>query len=59
MLHAYQKPLSGKTVGIVADKWSMVAMYVAWTVNGIYGWVNWSKLNKISTKKNDCVTEIA
>lgn len=30
----------------VAGNWSMVAMYVAWTVNCIYGWVNWSKLNK-------------
>jgi nicotinamide mononucleotide transporter len=27
----------------VAGNWSMVAMYVAWTVNCIYGWVNWSK----------------
>lgn len=26
--------------------WSMVAMYVAWTVNCIYGWVNWTKLNR-------------
>ena len=30
----------------VAGNWSMVAMYVAWTVNCIYGWVNWTKLNK-------------
>ena len=27
--------------------WSMVAMYIAWTINAIYGWYNWSKLNKI------------
>lgn len=27
----------------VAGNWSMVAMYVAWTINCIYGWVNWSK----------------
>ena len=26
--------------------WSMVAMYVAWTVNCIYGWFNWTKLNR-------------
>ena len=26
--------------------WSMVAMYVAWTANCIYGWVNWTKLNR-------------
>ena len=31
--------------------WSMVAMYVAWTANAIYGWYNWSKLNKIQNKK--------
>lgn len=27
----------------VAGNWSMVSMYVAWTINCIYGWVNWSK----------------
>lgn len=32
----------------VAGNWSMVAMYVAWTINCIYGWVNWSK----GVKKN-------
>lgn len=26
--------------------WSMVAMYIAWTANAIYGWYNWSKLCK-------------
>lgn len=31
---------------IVAGNWSMVAMYMAWTVNCIYGWINWTKLNK-------------
>ena len=30
----------------VAGSWSMVAMYVAWTANCIYGWFNWSKLNR-------------
>jgi nicotinamide mononucleotide transporter len=30
----------------VAGNWSMVAMYIAWTINAIYGWYNWSKLNK-------------
>ena len=29
-----------------AGNWSMVAMYIAWTFNAIYGWYNWSKLNK-------------
>ena len=35
----------------VAGNWSMVAMYVAWTVNAVYGWINWSKLNKIQNTK--------
>ena len=29
---------------IVLGNWSMVAMYVAWTINAFYGWYNWSKL---------------
>lgn len=28
--------------------WSMVAMYIAWTANCIYGWANWTKLNKVN-----------
>ena len=31
----------------IAGNWSMVAMYVAWTINCIYGWYNWNKLNKV------------
>ena len=34
----------------VAGNWSMVAMYVAWTINCIYGWWNWSKLDKVSER---------
>ena len=30
----------------VAGNWSMVAMYIAWIINCIYGWWNWTKLNK-------------
>ena len=30
----------------VAGNWSMVAMYIAWTVNCIYGWINWTKLHR-------------
>ena len=37
----------------VAGNWSMVAMYIAWTANTIYGWYNWSKLNKKQTMQND------
>lgn len=28
---------------IILGQWSMVAMYVAWTINAFYGWYNWSK----------------
>lgn len=31
---------------IVAGNMSMVAMYIAWTINCIYGWYNWSKLTE-------------
>ena len=34
----------------VAGNWSMVAMYVAWTANCVYGWYNWTKLNKKDDK---------
>jgi len=30
----------------VAGNPSMVLMYIFWTANTVYGWVNWSKLNK-------------
>ena len=35
----------------VAGNWSMVAMYAVWTVNCLYGWGNWSKLNKTQNKE--------
>lgn len=31
---------------IILKNWSMVAMYIAWTINAIYGWINWTKLAK-------------
>ncbi len=31
---------------IILGNWSMVAMYVAWTINAFYGWYNWTKLNR-------------
>lgn len=31
---------------IILQQWSMVAMYIAWTINAFYGWYNWSKLSK-------------
>lgn len=40
---------------LVAGNWSMVAMYIAWTANTIYGFINWSKLHKNQREvlKND------
>lgn len=35
----------------VAGNWSMVAMYIAWTANAVYGWYNWSKLNKVQSTR--------
>jgi nicotinamide mononucleotide transporter len=37
---------------LVAGNWSMVAMYIAWTINTIYGFINWSKLNKEQNNEN-------
>ena len=31
---------------IILCNWSMVAMYIAWTINAFYGWYNWTKLQK-------------
>jgi len=36
---------------VILKQWSMVAMYIAWTINAIYGWYNWTKLNKVSDEK--------
>lgn len=41
----------------VAGNWTMVAMYVAWTINCVYGWVNWSKLEKQNSGINKEVVE--
>ena len=32
---------------VMLSQWSMVVMYIAWTINAVYGWYNWSKLNKL------------
>ena len=29
---------------ILLGQWSMVAMYIAWTINAVYAWYNWTKL---------------
>lgn len=38
---------------VILGQWSMVAMYVAWTINAIYGWINWSKLNKVQNQQKN------
>lgn len=38
---------------IVAGNASMVAMYIGWTINCIYGWVNWTKSLKVYCPGND------
>ena len=35
----------------VAGNWSMVAMYIAWTINCLYGWYNWTKLNRVQNEE--------
>lgn len=37
---------------ILLGQWSMVAMYIAWTINAAYGWYNWSKLYKNNKEKD-------
>lgn len=32
---------------------AMVAMYIAWTINALYGWYNWSKLSKATVKSGE------
>ena len=36
----------------IDGNWSMVAMYIAWTINCIYGWINWTKLPEKAAKTN-------
>jgi nicotinamide mononucleotide transporter len=38
--------VSSLVMFIILGQWSMVAMYIALTINAIYGWYNWSKLNR-------------
>ena len=38
--------VSSLVMFIILGQWSMVAMYIAWTINAFYGWYNWSKLVK-------------
>ena len=40
--------LSSLVMFTMLQQWSMVVMYVAWTINAFYGWYNWSKLVKAS-----------
>ena len=36
--------VSSLVMFIILGNWSMVAMYIAWTINALYGWYNWNKL---------------
>ena len=38
--------ISSLVMFVMLKQWSMVAMYIAWTINAFYGWYNWSKLNE-------------
>lgn len=38
----------------IAGNWSMVAMYIAWTANCVYGWYNWTRIQHL---KSAVVTE--
>lgn len=38
--------VSSLVMFIMLHEWAMVAMYIAWTINAIYGWYNWTKLNE-------------
>ena len=33
-------------------EWAMVAMYVCWTINTIYGWIEWSHNEKLVKKES-------
>ena len=39
--------VSSLVMFVMLQNWSMVVMYIAWTINALYGWYNWSKLEKI------------
>lgn len=36
---------------IALGNWIMVAQYVFWTINCVYGWINWDRLAKEDNKK--------
>ena len=38
--------LASLVMFLMLGQWSMVAMYVAWTINAFYGWYNWTKLSE-------------
>ena len=35
--------VSSLVMFVMLQQWSMVAMYIAWTINAFYGWYNWTK----------------
>lgn len=40
--------ISSLVMFTMLHQWSMVVMYIAWTINAFYGWYNWSKLAKFN-----------
>lgn len=38
--------VSSLVMFLILGQWSMVAMYIAWIINAIYGWYNWTRLSK-------------
>jgi len=40
--------VSSLVMFVMLYEWAMVAMYIAWTINAIYGWYNWTKLNEFN-----------
>lgn len=38
--------VSSLVMFVILGQWSMVVMYIAWTVNAFYGWYNWTILTK-------------
>ncbi len=41
--------VSSLVMFVILGQWSMVAMYIAWTINAIYGWINWSRIYNLQT----------
>ena len=45
-LHQGHLDVTSVVMFIILGNWVMVAQYIFWTINCIYGWVKWSKSSK-------------